>query len=578
MIWYFTDHRRNRQEREALDALASSADWLSTIGWRVDAELHLIWDADIITSAGLRPVSLRYPNHFPYSPPLVLPRGVTERWSGHQYGAGGELCLEYGPDNWHSELTGADMISSAYRLLAGEQPAPGQSAEVATCHATTTGQNLRTERTRFLVTRSLAAFLAQMPEATPVTAKVIGLFDERSFINVISSIAIGDGDPWRDTLPAPFAFEWERELTICKLPAGVTWPSMLNLADFRAGLFKHGFELGEHTYVVAIRDSRIRAYYLNDETNTVRELAVILPEPEAPRLDDDHKALQGRRVAVVGCGSLGSKLAVMLARGGVDNFLLVDDDLLLPDNFVRHDLDWRDVGTHKADSVAKRIQLVNTSATCNVRKHRLGGQESSGSIESLIESLSEYDLLIDATADASVFNYLSAAATIGKKPLLWAEVFGGGFGGLIARHRPGIEPSPQVIRTTIENWCADRGQPIARPAKRYDGGPDLPSVADDADVSVIAAHAARMAIDLLIPREPSSFPNSAYLIGLSKGWIFSQPFETYPIELGEPEAPTSVEDHDSDLPKEEADRIIKLFIEYKNATSPTEPADPAPAD
>jgi molybdopterin/thiamine biosynthesis adenylyltransferase len=577
MIWYFTDYRRHRQEREALDALASSADWLIPVSWRVDAELHLIWDADIVAPAGVRPISLRYPNHFPHSPPLVLPRGVTERWSGHQYGAGGELCLEHGPDNWRSELTGADMISSAYRLFTGEEPLPGQSAEVASRHATTTGQNLRAEHTRFLATRALTDFFAQMAAATPVTAMAIGLFHERAFVNVVSSIAIGDGVPWRDTLPAPFASKWEREIAVCKLPSGAAWPSMLNLADFRAGLSRHGFDLGNNTYVMVIRDSRIRAYYLNDEASNARELAVILPEPEASRLDDDHKALQGRKIAVVGCGSLGSKLAVMLARAGVSDFFLLDDDLLLPNNFVRHDLDWRDVGTHKADSVAKRIQLVNTAATCNVRKDRLGGQESSGSVESLIESLSEYDLLIDATAEPAVFNYLCAAATVGKKPLLWAEIFGGGFGGLIARHRPGIEPSPQSIRTTIENWCADRGQPIARPAGRYDGGPDLPSVADDADVSVIAAHAARMAIDLLIPREPSSFPNSTYLIGLSKGWIFSQPFETYPIELGEPEAPASIGDDDSDLAKEEADRIIKLFIEYKNATSPTEPADPAPA-
>ncbi len=33
-----------------------------------------------------------------------------------------------------------------------------------------------------------------------------------------------------------------------------------------------------------------------------------------------------------------------LARSGVANLLLVDDDLFLPDNLVRHDLDWRDVG------------------------------------------------------------------------------------------------------------------------------------------------------------------------------------------------------------------------------------------
>jgi sulfur-carrier protein adenylyltransferase/sulfurtransferase len=578
VIWYMEDYHRHRREREVLDALASSADWLIPVGWRIDGQLHLIWDADIIAPVGPRPISLRYPNHFPHSPPLVLPRGVDERWSGHQYGAGGELCLEYGPDNWHPDLTGADMIFSAYRLFKGEEPLPGQSGEVASRHATTLGQDLRARRSRFLVTRSLSAFFSEMTETTLLTANAFGLFHEHSFVNVISSIATGGDEPWRDTMPAPFASNWEREVAVCKLAPDAAWPSMLSLTDFRTDLSLHGLEIPNVKYLLIARRARIRAYYLDEEDNQVTDVAVIPPESEASRLDADHEGLHARNVAVVGCGSLGSKIAVMLARAGVGSFFLVDDDLLLPGNFVRHDLDWRDVGTHKADSVASRIQLVNPTAKCNVRKHRLGGQESSGSVESLIESLSGYDLLIDATAEASVFNYLSAAVTVGKKALLWAEVFGGGFGGLIARHRHGIEPSPHSMRSTIENWCAERGQLIARPAKRYDGGPDIPSIADDADVSVIAAHAARMGIDMLIPREPSLFPNSVYLVGLLPAWIFSQPFETYPIEVGPPEPQSVVEDEEPVVATAEADRILKLFIDYGNATSSSETAEPAPAE
>jgi molybdopterin/thiamine biosynthesis adenylyltransferase len=578
MIWYFEDYRRHRMEREALDALASSADWLIPIGWRIDGELHLIWEADIVTSAGIRPISLRYPNHFPHSPPLVLPRGLEERWSGHQYGPGGELCLEYGPDNWHPDLTGAAMVTSAYRLLQGEQLSSGQAGEVGSRHATTLGQDLRAERSRFLITRTQVEFFATIPEHTLLTAKALLFFHEHSFINLVSSVSLSDGEIWRDALPAPFTSSYERDIVVGRWPSDALWPSMQSLSDFRADAFLQGFDLLDVRYVVLVRGSRIRAYYLDNDNDRVSDTSVIPPEPEARRLDDDHKALQPRKVAVIGCGSLGSKIAVMLARGGVGSFILVDDDLLMPDNFVRHDLDWRDVGTHKADSVASRIQLVNPVATCKVRKHRLGGQESSGSVESLIESLAECDLLIDATAEPAVFNYLCAAVTIGKKPLLWAEVFGGGFGGLVARHRPGIEPSPASMRSIVENWCADRGQPIARPAKRYDGGPELPAIADDADVTVIAAHAARMATDLLIPRDPSSFPNSVYLVGLSKGWLFSQPFETYPIDVGPPEPAPSVEDHSPEEVAEEVERILKLFVEYKNATSPSEPANTAPAE
>jgi molybdopterin/thiamine biosynthesis adenylyltransferase len=576
MIWYIEDYRRHQREREALDALTSSVDWLIPIGWRIDGELHLIWDAEIVTAAHTFPISVRYPNHFPHSPPIVLPRGAAERWSGHQYGPGGELCLEYGPDNWHPDLTGADMVASAHRLLQGEQPAPDQSGEVASRHETTVGQELRGERSRFLVTRALADFLAQMPEGTLLSANALGLFHEHSFVSIITSVSSQSGEIWRDALPASFGFNYEREIALCRWPSGARWPSTKSLTDFRAAAVLHGLHLPDVKHTMIIRGSRIRAYYLDNDGGPVMEVSVIPAEPEVARLDDDHKALHQRKVAVIGCGSLGSKIAVMLARAGVGKFFLVDDDLLLPDNFVRHDLDWRDVGTHKADSVASRIQLVNPAAECKVRKHRLGGQESSGSIESLIESLADCDLLIDATAEPAVFNYLSAAVAVGKKPLLWAEVFGGGFGGLIARHRPLFEPDPASMRRVIDNWCLERGHPIERAANDYGGGAGVPAIADDADVTVIAAHASRMGIDMLIPRDPSAFPNSVYLIGLTKGWIFENPFETYPIKVGPPIASDAPEELSPEETAGEVARILQLLTDHQNANSSTTPGDQTP--
>ena len=560
-----------------MEALAAQVGWLVTVGWRIDNSVRLVWDADIITAARSYPISLRYPNHFPHSPPVVLPRGDAERWSGHQYGPGGELCLEYGPDNWHPDLTGADMVASAHRLLQRERPAPDQEGEVASRHHTTLGQNLRGKRTRFVITRALADVLAGIPEGTLLSADALGLFHADSYVNLITSITMAGGQIWKDALPEPLTLGYEREIALCCWPLGVPWPPTRSLTDFRAAATRHNLLLPEVKHAMIVRGSRIRVYFLDQEDDTIVEVSVIPPQPPAARIDEDHTTLVARKVAIVGCGSLGSKIAAMLARAGVGRFMLVDDDLLLPDNFVRHDLDWRDVGTHKADSVADRIQLANPAASCETRKHRFGGQESSGSIETLIEALAECDLLLDATAEPSVFNYLCATVAVAKKPLLWAEVFGSGFGGLIARYRPGFEPSPASMRSIIENWCAEQGKPIVRPANRYGGGLKTPVIADDADVTVIAAHAARLAIDLLIPRELSSFPNSVYLIGLAKGWIFEQPFETYPIDVGPPETPATEDDLDPKEAAAEMARILQLFSQYKNAASSAEPADPTPS-
>ena len=42
---------------------------------------------------------------------------------------------------------------------------------------------------------------------------------------------------------------------------------------------------------------------------------------------------------------------------------------------------------------------------------------------------------------------------------------------------------------------------------------------------------ARFAADILVRPDESIFPQSAYLVGFSREWIFEQPFETMPIHL-----------------------------------------------
>lgn len=570
MIWHFENLARSRKEREAIEALAAQVEWLTTRGWRIDGSLRLILDADIATSARSYPVCLRYPNHFPHSPPLVLPRGESARWSAHQYGAGGELCLEHGTDNWHPDLTGADMLRSAHRLLEGEVPVDGDPRGVASRHETTLGQNWRFEYSRFLVTPEFIEMATSLVDAVVCEAKAFGTYHEESFVNIIGAVTLPSGSVWQEpNLPGVLRQELhERSVAVVRWPEGLPTPSLDTLTAFRAAFTERNIIIPATRFVLLLHGTDMRSYLLVEDSDRVWQTSVIVPPASSQRLDEQHAILSVRKVAVVGCGSLGSKIAVMLARSGVGRFLLVDDDMLFPDNLVRHELDWREVATHKVDSLARRIQLVNPRAVCEKRQHRLGGQESSGSLESLIESLSGCDLLIDATADPAVFNYLCAVVAVAKRPLAWAEVFGGGFGGLIARHRPGVEPEPASMRRAIEQWCSDRGRPIQRAGNDYAGGPTVPMIADDADVTVIASHSARLVIDMLIGRDPSVFPYSVYLIGLTSGWIFDAPFDTYPIDVGPPppsEPETGLTEEDAAA---ERARIVQLLVDYQDASSP----------
>ena len=570
MIWYFENLLRHRKERQSLEELASSVDWLVPRRWKIDSNARLMWDVDILVGGKVFEATLCYPNHFPHSPPLVLPRDETSRWSSHQWGAGGELCLEWGPDNWHPDITGANMLESAQRLLIGERPQDGHVGTVASRHDMTIGQTLRSQYFYLLVTNELSGALASIPELAPLKATAIAQFHLESYIYIVTSFVGSDGSAWTDPgPPAPLKFEsFDRDATLCRLPADAAFPNGGSVTDLKAAMQSLGVTLPAATCVILVKEEAITAFYLNYEKDEAKRVYIIPPRKQFDRLDVGHKALAKRKVGIVGCGSVGSKIAAMLARAGVGNFLLVDDDLLFQDNLVRHDLDWREVGTHKVDSVARRIKLINSAAVCEVRRHRLGGQEASGSLESLIEKLAECDLIIDATADPKVFNYLCASVAIGKKPLIWAEVYGGGIGGLVARHRPALDPTPAKMRQLIETWCVGKGHARQRPAGRYEGRGDTPLIADDADVSVIAAHAARFAVDTLIPRSPSAFPNSIYMIGMAEGWLFEQPFHVEPIEVGGPEETDEVESDDA-IRAEERDHVLELLKTIANANANT---------
>ena len=55
-------------------------------------------------------------------------------------------------------------------------------------------------------------------------------------------------------------------------------------------------------------------------------------------------------------------------------------------------------------------------------------------------------------------------------------------------------------------------------------------VASDADVSILAHHTARLAVDTVLGCDPSAYPYSMYLIGLAYWWVFQAPFHTVPID------------------------------------------------
>jgi hypothetical protein len=533
VIWWASQPSRARAEAAGITELEDRAAWLEAVKWRLDG-MRLAVDFAIRQEDQTIELTMVYPNFFPDTPPQVKPRG-EERLSQHQYGAGGELCLEFRPDNWDPSWTGAMMVESAYRLLSGEAPVDGHLPEVPSAHRETLGQSVRTETFRCPIRPEQKAALLALPPGQVVPLQACEhLFAEHWVVNLThigeENAPLWSGNkPVRDCLPyAGYAFRLAKGETLQMLTRD--YLRGLLIGAERLDALSELDTVEKDLFFLVFNESGMRMASGSARRDSLYTYAVLeLPEDRV-RLPTAYEGLTGKGVGIVGCGSVGSKVAMSLARAGVGKFVLVDGDVLAPGNLVRHDLDASAVGLHKADGLATRILCVNPDAEVTVRRLSLGDQESSAATDYAVQQLAKCDLLVDATADAEGFNLTASVARRSTKAMVWAEVFAGGIGGIIARARPAFDPPPHLARQQIAAWCDKYGVPWhGRAGRGYDAEiEDEPLIADDADVSVIAAHLSRLALDALLGHD-SIFPGSAYALGLKPGWIFTAPFETFPI-------------------------------------------------
>lgn len=105
------------------------------------------------------------------------------------------------------------------------------------------------------------------------------------------------------------------------------------------------------------------------------------------------EALQRKRVVIVGCGSVGSQIAVHLARAGVCCFDLVDSDCVELHNLSRT-FDRSMLGQFKTKAVSRSLHLINPCARVRTFECRIEGVDAS-----FYEALIPGETLIIGCAD-----------------------------------------------------------------------------------------------------------------------------------------------------------------------------------
>jgi molybdopterin/thiamine biosynthesis adenylyltransferase len=550
MEWLTKYPDRFVRECAELDKLAKEVDWL-IVSWSITPD-GIEVQLDMTVHDSVYKARMGYPAVFPNAPLYIRPRDPSERWSNHQFGPGGSLCLQWRADNWNSEVTGADVIKSAYELLHTEN-IPVTPGVVPSAHRLTEGQSARSSIFRSIVTNDALSVIKGLPDQVRVEFKTSSLFSDAGQVTFITNIKSAEDNAY----------------IVADIPVGITGFSSLLSIEGKGWLFKSNAfdsplkissvdelikvisEAGLDIFDVAVVNEETQKYekrmivlygnktvtfrqftIVSYSDNPLKEYKVILPPPsDEVRLPEEYKKLPELKIGIIGLGSVGSKIALSLARSGIRKFVLVDDDFLKIENLVRNELSWTEVGLHKVDAIKNVLNLTMPNLEIDVLNHRIAGQEPPINAAGALQSLSQCDILLDATANPEVFLHVAAIANAYRIPMCWGEVFAGGYGGLIARARPDIDPNPIAVRDGFYEYLSKQEPAPFQQERGYDIEAETPSIAYDSNVGVIATSLTNLIIDTALRKNPSEYPVPVYLIGMKKTWIFTQPFDTRPIAV-----------------------------------------------
>ena len=237
----------------------------------------------------------------------------------------------------------------------------------------------------------------------------------------------------------------------------------------------------------------LQVTYEPEPTLTATRSAGASAGARALRSGPDAASLAGAKVLIVGLGGIGSFTADELARAGVRSMTLLDGDVLLPGNLVRHLLGDDSVGRNKADAMERRLNGVrglDPESVTAIQKNLSGLDEA-------VQLLELHDIAVDATGSDPVASLLAMAAELLDKPVVSAATTQDG--RVVRVDRFPLAPG--------ETHVPDPLLPRSPHPPLYDSGCGSPvSPTPPWAVSLAAAHAARTVIGLLTEMtSPPSF-------------------------------------------------------------------------
>jgi sulfur carrier protein ThiS adenylyltransferase len=161
--------------------------------------------------------------------------------------------------------------------------------------------------------------------------------------------------------------------------------------------FEARAQLGSETDIVILNGFQIDSDCPLSEKDTLTIIRKgTMPDQEelesmmmARHTPEVHKKVRQGRVAIAGLGGLGSNIAVMLARIGIGQLLLVDYDIVEPSNLNRQSYYIRHLGMPKTLALQNQLQEINPFIKLEIRTLRV----EDGNVADLFAG---YDIICEA--------------------------------------------------------------------------------------------------------------------------------------------------------------------------------------
>jgi molybdopterin-synthase adenylyltransferase len=135
-------------------------------------------------------------------------------------------------------------------------------------------------------------------------------------------------------------------------------------------------------------------------------------------------------VLVAGCGSGGASVALQLVMSGIRNFTLIDNDILGPENVIRHICGRRYIGRKKVDAVAD--VLLDRNPKASIAKIDADIMSYPG----LAVEIAKADVVVLATDNEPTRYTINDICLRNGIPFVVGRVFTRGIGGEVFAYRP----------------------------------------------------------------------------------------------------------------------------------------------